>query len=64
MPIELIVTTRALEQSQKESARTFTSINYVLLYVARGGAIGRGTALRAGRSWARFLMASLEFSLI
>jgi len=28
---------------------------------ARGGAVGRGTALQAGRSLVRFLMMSLEF---
>ena len=28
---------------------------------ARGGAVGRGTTLEAGRSWVRFPMVSLEF---
>jgi hypothetical protein len=27
----------------------------------RGGAVGRGTVLQAGRSWVRFPMVSLEF---
>jgi hypothetical protein len=33
----------------------------VTLYGARGGAVGRGITLQAGRSRVRFLMVSLEF---
>ena len=32
-----------------------------LLLGARGGAVGRGTAIQAGRSRVRFPMVSLEF---
>jgi hypothetical protein len=34
---------------------------YVLYWGARGGAVGRGTALQTGRSRVRFPMVSLEF---
>jgi hypothetical protein len=32
-----------------------------LVVVTRGGAVGSGTVLQAGRSWVRFLMVSLDF---
>ena len=40
---------------------TFISVSYPLAVGARGGAVGWGTALKAGRSRVRFPMVSLEF---
>jgi hypothetical protein len=36
-------------------------LNPFFINVARGGAVGRGTALQVGRSRVRFPMGSLEF---
>ena len=39
----------------------YKSIGYYQQTGARGGAVGWGTALQAGRSWVRFPMVSFEF---
>ena len=45
-----------------QHADSYITVNYSnTFHNARGGAVGSGTALQAGRSWVWFLMVSMEF---
>jgi hypothetical protein len=46
---------------RKENEQIKFSRRFLLITGARGGVVGWGTALQAGRSWVRFPMASWEF---